>query len=224
MLEAVEGVTMTEAEWLDWSGDPCSMLDPIRDQVSKRKLRLFACACCLRIWHLLADERSRKAVEVGELFADGQVDEEELGTARAAAHAAHFEAATPAILCPAAHAAACAFYTVTFPAISTFAAANRAAACVGPKKEAEQLEQCRLCRDIFGNPFRPVAFDPAWRTPEVVAIAQAVYDGRDFGRMPDLADALKDAGCTNPDILSHCRNGGEHVRGYWPIDLLLGRA
>jgi hypothetical protein len=41
--------------------------------------------------------------------------------------------------------------------------------------------------------------------------------------MPILADALEDAGCTNQDILAHCRAGGEHVRGCWVVDLLTGR-
>jgi hypothetical protein len=76
---------MTEQEWQAWSGDPCLMLDPVRDRVSERKLRLFACACCRRIWHLLVDDQSRKAVEVGELYSDGWVDENVLNVAKAAA-------------------------------------------------------------------------------------------------------------------------------------------
>lgn len=38
-----------------------------------------------------------------------------------------------------------------------------------------------------------------------------------------LADALEEAGCTNQDMLSHCRNGGTYVRGCWVLDLLLGK-
>ena len=34
---------------------------------------------------------------------------------------------------------------------------------------------------------------------------------------------LEDAGCADPDVLSHCR-GGLHVRGCWVIDLLLGKS
>lgn len=217
---------MTEAEWLTWNGDPCSLLDPVRDRVSERKLRLFACACCLRISHLLSDERSRRAVQVGEMFAEGQVDEEALTAAKLAAHAAHFEAATPAIFCPEAHAAACAFYTVTFPAIYTFAAANRAAACVGPKKEAEQQEQCRLFRDILGNTFRSARIDAAvlgWNGGTVVKLAQGIYDDRAFNRLPVLADALEDAGCHDADMLAHCRSEGPHVRGCWVVDLILDK-
>src|SRR5262249_48886549 len=68
-------------------------------------------------------------------------------------------------------------------------------------------------RCIFGNPFPPVAVPPAWQTANVVALAQAIYDERAFDRMPILADALEDAGCANADILNHCRQPAEHVRG-----------
>ncbi|MBM3979133.1 MAG: hypothetical protein FJ304_02390 [Planctomycetes bacterium] len=66
-------------------------------------------------------------------------------------------------------------------------------------------------------------FDPAWRTDTAVALARTMYADNDFGAMPILADALQDAGCTNDDILMHCREPGEHVRGCWVIDAVLGR-
>jgi hypothetical protein len=78
-------------------------------------------------------------------------------------------------------------------------------------------------RDIFGNPFRPVAVDPSWLTETVVALAEGIYQERAFDRMPILADALEDAGCDDADVLNHCRQPGEHVRGCWVVDLLTGR-
>jgi hypothetical protein len=54
-------------------------------------------------------------------------------------------------------------------------------------------------------------------------LAQAIYDDRAFDRLPILADALEEAGCTDADILNHCRRPGEHVRGCWAIDLVLGK-
>jgi hypothetical protein len=81
-----------------------------------------------------------------------------------------------------------------------------------------------LLRDVFGNPFRPVAFDPTWRTPTAVAVALRMYDDRAFDAMPVLADALQDAGCEALDILGHCRRPGEHVRGSWVVDMVLGKA
>ncbi|MBX9585326.1 MAG: hypothetical protein K2X87_33890 [Gemmataceae bacterium] len=84
-------------------------------------------------------------------------------------------------------------------------------------------EQCAWLRCIFGNPFRPVVFDPEWRTSTVVALARGMYEGRDFAPMPVLADALQDAGCEHADILAHCRGNGPHVRGCWVVDLVLGK-
>ena len=80
-----------------------------------------------------------------------------------------------------------------------------------------------LLRCIFGNPFRPIVADPAWLTPTVQAIAAAIYQDRAFDRLPILADALEEAGCTNADVLLHCRQPGEHVRGCWVVDLVLGK-
>jgi len=78
-------------------------------------------------------------------------------------------------------------------------------------------------RCVYGNPLRPITINLSWLTSTVVALAQAIYDDRAFDRMPILADALEDAGCTNQDILAHCRSGGEHVRGCWVVDLLLAK-
>src|SRR5947209_19480581 len=77
---------MTEAEWLK-----CTSLRPMlaffQDRVSERKLRLFGCGCCRRIWPALTDERSRRAVDTAERFADGEASLEQLQTAHTAAHA-----------------------------------------------------------------------------------------------------------------------------------------
>ena len=86
--------------------------------------------------------------------------------------------------------------------------------------------QALLLRDVVGNPFRRPEIDPAWLSwndGKVSKIAQVFYDERTFDYMPLLADALEDAGCDNADILRHCREPGEHVRGCWVVDLLLGK-
>ena len=75
---------MTEAEWMKCS-DPEAMLEFLRGKISDRKLRLFGVACCHHIWHLLPDERCRRAVVIAELFADGLVTEAEVEAAGNAA-------------------------------------------------------------------------------------------------------------------------------------------
>ena len=57
----------------------------------------------------------------------------------------------------------------------------------------------------------------------MVKLARSIYEERAFDRLPVLADALEDAGCTDAIILGHCRGPGVHVRGSWVIDLLLGK-
>ncbi|QJW93189.1 hypothetical protein [Frigoriglobus tundricola] len=77
--------------------------------------------------------------------------------------------------------------------------------------------------DVVGNPFRPVAFEPTWRTDTVVSLARQVYESREFGALPILADALQDAGCDNSHVLTHCRHESGHVRGCWVLDGVLGK-
>lgn len=83
------------------------------------------------------------------------------------------------------------------------------------------LHDVDLLRDVFGNPCRRVPFSAAWRTADVTAFAQSMYDRREFSGMPIFADALQDAGCNDLDILGHCRSGGPHARGCWVLDPLL---
>jgi hypothetical protein len=238
---------MTEAEWLA-CGDSRKMLEFLRDKLSERKLRLFSCACCRRIWPLLSDERSQTAVRVAELYADGSVGSEHLSAAAAGAKASVLVGGLSPHPASAAHRAAYdpKDYPPPYPdapSINAFATAEdaaQAAACADElwkagrnRKRAkvsfnrarreERAAQGQLFRDIFGNPFRPSVAVPSWLTSTVVALASQMYEGRDFSAMPILADALEDAGCDNEDVLHHCRGPGAHVRGCWVIDLVLGK-
>ena len=96
----------------------------------------------------------------------------------------------------------------------------------GAFREMEEelvLEQVSFVRDLFGNPFRPVKFEPRWRTADVLGLALALYVDCAFDRLPLLADALMDAGCADEQIIDHCRGPGPHVRGCWVVDLALGK-
>jgi hypothetical protein len=86
----------------------------------------------------------------------------------------------------------------------------------------ELLAQAALLRDIVGNPFRPAILGTNCRPPEVVHFGRTIYDQRAFEWLPELADSLEEAGCTDAEVLAHCRQPGEHVLGCWGLDLVLG--
>jgi hypothetical protein len=92
------------------------------------------------------------------------------------------------------------------------------------QKDVITAEYADLFREVFGNPFRPVAFHADWRIDTAVSLATAAYESRDFSTLPILADALQDAGCDADDLLAHCRDPKQvHVRGCWAVDLVLGK-
>jgi hypothetical protein len=220
------------AEW--WAAtDPNQMLKFLREKGSDRKLRLFACACCRRIWHLLRDELSRKAIEVAERFAEGATTEEELTQAENDANDVWNKLTWAEVDGTDAETdasdAACGAACYAEGAIGAAESASHSAAdalSYEGKQAVEQESQCRLLRDLFGSPFRPVVVDPSWLTwndGTVVKLAEAIYNGRAFDRLPILADALEEAGCQDAEILTHCRQQGNHVRGCWLIDLLTNK-
>ena len=71
--------------------------------------------------------------------------------------------------------------------------------------------------------FRAHPMPGATRTAIGITGNEGPVDGRRFEDLPILADALEEAGCANQDLLAHCRHSGEHVRGCWAVDLLLGK-
>jgi len=210
---------MTEAMWLI-GADPNQMLDSLSATATIRKLSLFGAACCRRVWHLITDERIRTCLEVAERFIEGDATGSELERAGRSAEAV-FGAGR---VCPPWIWSA----ATTLQAFVLTRVADRVGSAGWFKRRAERRWQCNLLRDLFGPlPFRPVVIDPDWQEchdGSVARLAQAMYDERAFDELPILADSLEDAGCDNADILAHCRSGGEHVRGCWVVDLVLGKS
>jgi hypothetical protein len=179
----------------------------------------------------MLDERLRRAVEVAERHADHQADTVELATIRAEAATAVDDAFghTKALGFASFSAKKAAEHEVQYAAEAhgpiEHAAAVAALPDVAVAQEARaavKIQHCML--DIFGSAVGPpLRFNPSWRSPNAVGLATTMYEQRDFSQMSALADAMEAAGCTDPDILGHCRSRCEHVRGCWVVDLLLDK-
>jgi hypothetical protein len=125
-----------------------------------------------------------------------------------------------------AFAARCASGSLAYNAIRQGEVGNTKSAWETVERRA-RAAQCRLLRDIFRKPSRRFPSQPsvarALRDSTVPRIAQTIYNDRRFQDLPILADALEEAGCTDSEILGHCRGPGEHARGCWVLDLILGK-
>ncbi len=218
---------MTEAEWLACR-EPRILTYRMSRWVtgSARKTRLYLSGCCRLSWPLLIDERSRRAVEVAERLADDRAGSEEVREAYARALLAVARFSYRSARGTAAMMAATGSLAgegnldgVAFRFGESLRLASRPA-----RREAMAAAQCDLIRDLFGFPPRHQPIDPGWITPRVDELARDIYDGRDYGKMPILGDAIEEAGCANPRILEHCRQGIGHARGCWVLDALTGRS
>jgi hypothetical protein len=246
---------MTEAEWLACTNIETMLIHMPRKRFpwkwSTRKARLFAAACCRRIWPHLTDESDRTAIDLVEQVADKQAKLTALRTAQTlcsdvvlrpnyyhndtGAYSQYYSYQWPfwitvnpesmMVARPTYHA------TAPNPWGDPYHTANDARAVlyfkVDPQAtETEQLAQCALLRDIIGVRLIRPTIPAAWLAAcnrTVPRLAQAIYVERAFDRLPILADALEEAGCDNADILNHCRQPGDHVRGCWVVDALLGK-
>lgn len=237
---------MTEADW-QACDDPRPMLARLGGAASVRKRRLLGVAGCGRFADVLYHDL-RRALHAAEAWADGGCGPADRKDARRAAHAAAVRASGGSLadgleLSDSAAWAAqellhrgppdIAHLLVALADARLKEAGARAGLAGTPRDIAdgqraaalagERRAQCDLVRDIFGNPYRPVAFSPQWRTGTALALARRVYEARDFGALPILADALQDAGCDSGELLDHLRGPGPHVKGCWALDLVLGR-
>jgi hypothetical protein len=96
---------------------------------------------------------------------------------------------------------------------------------------------CDLFREIVGNPFLERTTIPAWMPTHAVqlafgvtrvsdtarSLAERIRDEQAFHRLPFLADAIEEAGCTDDPLLLHLREPEKlHCRGCWALDWILG--
>jgi hypothetical protein len=169
---------MTKEEWFA-STDPDLMLRFARGFADDSVLRLFACACCVRVWGLIADERACRAVEVAKRFSGGLASRPDLEDARdmaegarEEAHRAEYEAEAEADFC----------YTARYCEIN----ARLYAACAA--RQATSFSAAEMDDDeYFGN-----HGSHYWAAAAQKNDAMASVFDRMFGPVYDMAIAAGD--------------------------------
>jgi hypothetical protein len=154
-------------------------------------------------FNIVKNQRNRQAIEAAEQYADGLIRKRDMKKSRKAA---------------------CMPWLTSFDAYEEAASTMEAATLVLTTQQQMVLDD--LLSDVAGNLDQKMTLRPSWlrRNGGIVArIAQTIYAEQSFADLPILADALEEAGCDNADILTHCRQPGEHARGCWVLDLLLGK-
>ena len=210
---------MTAQWWLKCT-DPWEMLRQVGNLgTTYRKARLFCCAYCRWFFWDYLPPRVQDSIAIAEAYADQAASKYKL---RKAHHVCG--ALASGITSNAEWRANLVAQMVTDPhdpfRTACYLLDHRSTLPWRGGKKAV----ASLVREIFGNPFRPVALEPgwlAWQRGTVRKLAQAIYEDRAFDRLPVLADALEEAGCDDADVLTHCRGPGPHARGCRVVDFLL---
>jgi hypothetical protein len=200
--------------------DPIRMLELLGENASKRKLRLFIAHGVTVIGTLFGE--NKELAELHERVAEGLATEEDLERFLLRDMQFLWDHRAPGGNLPSVGQTARLVVRERFK----LAPLEKSQAITVESRAAEYSEMCSVLRCIFGNLFHSNIVDPvllSWNGGTALHLAQAIYDERAYERLPILADALEEAGCTDAAILDHCRGPGPHVRGCWVVDLLLGK-
>jgi hypothetical protein len=200
-----------EAQTIVWA--------PTAIRGNERKWRLHACACARHQYPPRAARKWLRYLHLAELYADGELSLEEFDAARI-----EFDGLRKPRLGPVSGD----FSLALSPGTTLTQTWQNVVIAAGREYHQEDhlyplvLGRFRILRDLIGPAPLP-AFDPALRTETVMALARDMYQSSSFGNMAILADALQDAGCHDPVILTHCLDPEQvHYRGCWLVDLVLG--
>lgn len=193
-----------------WKREPAELLRFIGQQGGDRKLRLFAAAWC-RLWPDSAS--ATDLIAAAELLADDETFHQEFTEV--------VKATEVSLLLPriAALIEVC-NGTDPFSCYMTASAVANGLLDGAQSPEAREALVTRA-RCVMGPPGR---MKPGgWVTPTAIAMAQDIYDNYAFTALGILADLLEDSRCREKLVLDHCRQSGEHIRGCWVVDLILGK-
>jgi hypothetical protein len=190
-----------EETW-DTTATPNAMLHFVKPTLSARKLRLLTCAICRQMPISRLNDRNRLVVELAEQYAEEMIPKRELKKASKSSTITWLASTEP-----------------TEMVEMALLALRREDPVHGDSLAAEAI------REVVANPFRTTSFRRAWLRDQgglIQRLVDAVVEG-DEAAMPILADALEDAGCSDPRLLEHCRQAKPHARGCWVMDLLSGK-
>ncbi len=176
---------MTEAQWLACT-NPGGMLELLRGRASERRLRLASGQFCLSYMaaypHPTWNELSPTTEAIARHASDSGTRSDEWAVEPAS------DSLPSVLLHRDAHTAARGTWVALTRLLrseifnSRYSLANfNVDVCFGEIEEltdAFNAAQCDLLRDIFGNPFRPVAVDPAWLTDTALSLARNVRVAR----------------------------------------------
>jgi hypothetical protein len=224
---------MDASQWMTMT-DPVAMLSFLRssDRPSDRKFRLFAAACYRRVWPHLPDTLDQIAAEAAERHADGKATDEELlqvyveqDLSESRGNRGNFFIGKE-LLRSAFLSGQAILRDAYVDAVTIQAFARR----LSPPCAADLAD---LLRDIFGLLVKPQRIDRIRINGNeriVQQLAEAAYEERflpaghlDPLRLAILADALEEACAADVTVLDHLRCPGPHVRGCWPVDLILAK-
>jgi len=190
-----------------------------------RKARLFACACARLAWDLLDAAAARRAVVTAEEYADGRVTAGEFRTASADARGVRKTASRYDAEDKRRYRALTAVYHASHSGQKgSTPFAHAVSALEALPTDLRDPSASGLVRCVFGVPTSLPPAPYSWLTPAVEGLAGEIYTARAWNRMPELADALTEAGCYWSPLLEHVRGGSAHARGCWALDFLLGRS
>lgn len=209
--------------------------------LSRRARRLYAVACCRRIWRLFDDPRLTQAVEIAERYSDGLESDETLRAACGRSYQTLLAAESQWLESPREYALASSVtYEGDLHAFSTVRLAAYAAAeeVADPATNArayrlvmeEELQaQSVLLADFLFSEWERFPFCNVRASDRVKLLARRTYLERhlpsglfDTSLLKELAELVEsdDLGC--PAFAEHLRSARPHVRGCWAIDAILG--
>jgi len=227
---------MIDAEW-DNTKNPEAMLQVVRQlkpgksKYGRRKLRLFACACCRNWWDDFSTN-SREALEITERYADGQATRREFGRAQRISEYDFRDVQEQSTFETAVNRS-----TVNGATNWLTSSAEIAGFCIPQHLRAvarqhsvhmldqETERQVTLLREVFGDPNRPPSIERKWlewNDGAIPRLADEIYRNPQPGDYLRLRQYLSSSGCDDSIVLDHCSSRHPHIVGCWLLDVLRG--